>query len=130
MYDITRCILTHVMHIVKFAIATTLAIYVFLLLYYMFTSCTIGIFITMILIIFQYPKVDGQSYVIFIYVYMVFLHCIVLLNQNIVPNCKELFLHIPTIVVHLKLLHHLTGTNLQVLMWCPLSLNFHLELMI
>ena len=126
-YDIMPCILTHVMHIVKFAIATSLAINVFLLLYYMFTSCTVGIFITMILIIFQYPKVDGQSYVIFIC--MIFLHCIVLLNQNIAPNCKELFLHIPTIVVHLKLLHHLTGTNLQILM-CPLSLNFHLVLVI
>ena len=119
MYDIMRCILTHVMHIVKFAIAISLAINVFLLLYYMFTSCTVGIFITMILIIFQYPKVDGQSYVIFIC--MVFLHCIVLLNQNIVPNCKELFLHIPTTVVHLKLLYHLTGTNLQVLMCPPIT---------
>ena len=34
-YDIMRCILTHVMHIVKFAIATTLAINVF----YCYVTC-------------------------------------------------------------------------------------------
>ena len=67
------------------------------------------------------PK-GGWPELRYLYLYMIFLHCIMLLNQNIVPNCKELFLYIPTIVVHLKLLHHRTGINLQVLM-CPLYIT-------